>query len=193
MARARPVGGGDDLGVEDLERARLIAFADRRGVPPEELARLSSTNVDILAPYLRWALRPGRQGGVSRAEAAARAGIEPEMLDRVWASAGLRDQSHAYDEDVEALQLFTAALQLGLPLDALLQILRVLSDALGRVSEAMTGAVHLYVHEQLRADGLAGEELMAASRRVADPMVELIEPAVLYFLRKTWSGPTVKT
>ena len=62
---------------------------------------------------------------------------------------------------------------------------RVLSDALGRVSEAMTRAVHLYVHEPFRAEGLAGEELMAASQAVADPMVDLIEPAVLYFHRKT--------
>ena len=50
----------------------------------------------------------------------------------------------------------------------------------------MTRAVHLYVHESFRAEGMAGEELMRASQAVADPMIDLVEPAVLYFHRKSW-------
>ena len=180
------LGDGDILETEELERARLAAFATRRGIPAEELARTLHERPDLLTPYLRPSLRPGRQGVLTLAEAAERASLDPDLLPRVWAAAGLRDQTHAYDEDVEALQLVSTALQLGFPLDALLQVLRVLSDALGRVSEAMIRGVHLYVHESFRAEGLSGEELTRASLAVSDPMVELVEPAVLYFHRKSW-------
>jgi class 3 adenylate cyclase len=177
---------GDNLSTEDLERARLTHFAAHRGVPAEEFARISHETPDMLTPYLRPALRPGRQGALTMSEAAEQAQMDPDLLERVWAASGLRDQTHAYDEDVEALRLVTTALQFGFPLDALLQVLRVLSDALGRVSDAMTRAVHLYVHESFRAEGMAGEELLRASQAVADPMVDLVEPAVLYFHRKSW-------
>ena len=45
--------------------------------------------------------------------------MDPDLLERVWAASGLRDQTHAYDEDLEALRLVTTALQFGFPLDAL--------------------------------------------------------------------------
>ena len=180
------IGHAEALSVEDLERARLISFAARRGVPAEELARICRDQGDVLAPFVRWALRPGREATVSPADAAERAGIDLELFDRMWTAAGLRDQTHAYEEDVEALHVVATALKVGLPAEAMLQILRVLSDALGKVSETMTRVFHLYVHERFRAEGLSGEELMAATQSLADPMIDLIEPAVLYFHRKSW-------
>src|SRR5438552_7303495 len=50
----------------------------------------------------------------------------------------------------------------------------------------MTRVFHLYVHERFRAEGLSGADLMAATHGVADPMTDLVEPAVLYFHRKAW-------
>jgi adenylate cyclase len=77
-------------------------------------------------------------------------------------------------------------LQFGLPVEAMVQIVRVLAASLDRVSETMTRVFHLYVHERFRADGLSGADLMAATQGVADPMTDLVEPAVLYFHRKAW-------
>lgn len=180
------IGQGDELGSEDVERARLIVFADRRGVPPADLARISGDQGDLLGPFVRWALRPGREVTVTPDEAAERAGIDRELLDRLWTAAGLRDQRHAFQEDVDALRLLKAAIDLGLPVDAVLQIVRVLADSSTRVAETMTRVFHLYVHEGFRAHGLSGETLMAATQSVADPMLDLVEPAVLYFHRKSW-------
>lgn len=140
----------------------------------------------MLAPFVRWGLRPGREAVLTPAEAAQRAGIDAATFERLWAASGLRDQSEAFEEDVEALHLVATALEVGLPVAALVQILRVLSDSLGKVSETMTRVFHLYVHERFRAEGLHGEELLAATESLAVPMFDLIEPAVLYFHRKAW-------
>src|SRR5947208_8544432 len=50
----------------------------------------------------------------------------------------------------------------------------------------MTRVFHLYVHERFRAEVRSGADLMAATQGVADPMTDLVEPAVLYFHRKAW-------
>ena len=83
-------------------------------------------------------------------------------------------------------RLVATALKFGFPLEALLQIVRVASDSLGRVSEAMVRLFHVHVHEQLRAQGLSGPELMAATQNLADPMSDLVEPTVMYLHRKAW-------
>jgi adenylate cyclase len=177
---------GEDVGWESVERARLVQFAARRGVRPDEVARICSEQGDMLEPFVRWGLAPDRGTIYTRAEAAQRSGLDSELLDRVWAAAGLRDQTHAYEEDIETLRMVTTAMQFGLPLEALLQILRVFADAFGKVSDAATRVFHLYVHERFRAEGLRGTQLMSATQAVADPMTGLVEPAVMYFHRKSW-------
>jgi adenylate cyclase len=179
-------GADDDLTAEDVERVRLVGYAARQGVPPEELARICAEQGDMLEAFVRWAIRPGREVAYTREEIVERTGIEPGILEQVLAAAGLHELSYGYDEDVESLQLLTTALKIGLPVEALLQILRVLSDSLNKVSETMTRVFHLYVHEQLRASGLRGAELMATTQNLADPMTELVEPAVMYFHRRAW-------
>jgi class 3 adenylate cyclase len=122
----------------------------------------------------------------NRTEAAERSGLDPELVDQVWAASGMWDQPNAYEEDLEALRMVATAVKFGLPTEALLQSLRVFADSLGKVSEAATRLFHLHVHEQLRAQGLRGGELMAATQAVADPLADLVEPAILYFHRKSW-------
>ena len=180
------LGDDDDLSEEDVERARLVCFVERRGISAEELAAICADKGDVLSIFVRWFLRPGRGAALAPSEAAERAGIDRETFDRLWTASGLRDQSEAYEEDVEALHLVATVLKVGLPLEGLVQILRVLSDSLTKVSETMTRVFHLYVHEAFRAQGLNGEELMNATQSLADPMIDLIEPAVLFFHRKAW-------
>ncbi|TML89743.1 MAG: adenylate cyclase [Actinobacteria bacterium] len=171
---------------ENVERARLIRFAERRGIPPDEVARISADQGDMLASFTRWALQSGRGSLYTRREAAERCGLDTDLVDQIWAAAGLLDQPGAYEEDLEALQLVATALKFGLPVDVLLQLLRVFADSLGRVSDAATRVFHLHVHEQFRVQGLHGAELLAATQSIADPLTGLIEPAVMYFHRKSW-------
>jgi len=126
---------------------------------------------------------PGRAGH-SLDEVSNLAGIEPELVQRLWIAAGLSDQPEAYDEDIAALRWMARTLELGLPAEALLQVVRVLADALGRVAEAETRLFHIYVHERLRADGLARADLVDATRSISQPLLDLADPTLLYFHRK---------
>src|SRR4051812_2685692 len=142
-----------DAIVENIERARLIRFADRRGISPQEVARICADQGDMLAPFVRWAGQPEPTAVYTRAEAAERCGVDAELVDQVLAAAGMREQTHASDEDLEALRMVATAVKFGLPTDVLLQLLRVFADSLDRVAVAATRAFHLHVHEEFRSQG----------------------------------------
>jgi adenylate cyclase len=185
-------GPGDALTQEDVERARLLEFVQRRGIAPEAVARACDTQGDLLGQVVHSLLRPvadasnGPQNRWSLADAAVATGLDPRVFQRLWIAAGLSDQVDAYDDDVEALRWLRTALDAGLPEDALVQIVRVFADALGRVADAEARLFHYYVHERLRAEGLADRELTAATEAVSGPLQRLVEPAVLYFHRKAY-------
>ena len=177
---------GDEFGAEELERIGLVSFAARRGIPPEEMARYCAEHGDWLDVFVRWAIPSGQGTAYDRDELARRAELDPDTFAKLMAAAGLRDRQYGYEDDLEAVRLIATALKFGFPLQPLLQIARVMSDSLGRVSEAMVRLFHVHVHEQFRAQGLSGPELMAATENLADPMSELVDPLVMYLHRKAW-------
>jgi adenylate cyclase len=177
---------GADFSAEDLERVGLVAFAARRGVSPQDLARYCQEQGNWLDVFVRWSTPAGAETVYTRDELAERAGLERDVVDKVIAAAGLRDRQYGYEEDIETACLVSTALKFGLPLEALLQMLRVTSDSLNRASDAMVRLFHVHMHERLRSEGLSGAELMAATQNLADPLSELVEPAIIYFSRKAW-------
>ena len=92
----------------------------------------------------------------------------------------------ASSEDVGALGLFVQAVSTGLEREPLLQLIRVYADLLDRLADAEVRIFHEYVHEQFRAEGLSGPELLKATESLGKPLLELVEPAVLYFHRRAW-------
>jgi class 3 adenylate cyclase len=178
----------DDEGpvMVQAERARLIGFAAKRGVPPAEVARLSAQHGDMLATFVQWGAGPERSTTHNLDEAAQVSGIELALLQRILTAAGLAEQPVVYQDDIEVLGMMKMALDFGIPTDVMLQMVRVFADASYKVADAVTRLFHLHVHEQFRVQGLAGAELMAATQSIAGPMTELFEPAVLYFHRKAW-------
>jgi adenylate cyclase len=89
---------------------------------------------------------------------------------------------------VAALRSAREALDLGLPLPVLLQLLRVFVDNMERLAEAENRIFHDHVHEQYRAAGLSGRELMEASAGLSSRLLQLVEPTVLYFHRRAWAA-----
>jgi class 3 adenylate cyclase len=184
------VGADDRFPVEDLERGRLILHAASRDISAEEIAAASATQGDLLAQFV-----PLVSGGVPRQarpieDALEATNLDPSTLGRVWVASGLGDQTEVYDEDLDALRTVAAVLAAGLPEDALVQLIRVYADALGRVGEAEDRLFHYYVHEQLRSVGLTGDALTEATNAVADQVINFIEPTVLYFHRKAFQRAT---
>ncbi|MGH9138261.1 MAG: YHS domain-containing protein [Acidimicrobiales bacterium] len=180
------LGKGNRLAAQDVERLRLIVYAQRRGFDPQTIAATSESRGDMLGYWADLVSQGKPRLGHSLDEAAALAGVESAAMRRLWASAGLGDQDEVYEEDIEAARLFRYVLDAGLPEAAVVQVLRVFVDSLRRVAEAEAHLVHDYIHERLRAEGLRGEELDAATRAVSDPLRFVVEPTVLYFHSKAF-------
>lgn len=176
--------GGFD--ADAVERVRLISFASDRGIAAADIVRLSEAQgSDVLARYIDLLGGP-RKPGRSIGEAARLAELPEPLVRRFRIAGGLADQE-VFDEDLEMMRTGATALAVGLPEVALLQIVRVLADSLTRVADAESRLFHIYVHEQLRASGLSESELVDAVSSISDPLMELIEPSVLYFHRRAWS------
>jgi class 3 adenylate cyclase/YHS domain-containing protein len=176
-------GDGERFEPEDLERTRLVQTFLRRGISLDTIARQAKGG--LLDRFVEL-LFPGGTGiTYSLAEAAEVLGLDLEVLRRFWEASGLSEQGETMtEEDLEAMRSCGAALTAGLPEDALLQLVRVYSDALGRVGEAESRVFHFYVHERLKASGVSGRELLEATQTSGDQLNPLVEPAILYFHRK---------
>ncbi len=173
----------------DLHRARLIQFVVRHGVPPKTLAEVTQRR-DMLGEYIAMI---GVRGVAPRSltqvdEIAGEVGLDANVVSRIAAIVAFTDDELFYDDDIAMLRMARVALEVGFPEDALSQLMRVYVDALRRVAEAENRLFHMYVHERLRAEGVAGADLVAATQAAAGPLLPVLEPALLYFHRKAFEA-----
>ena len=180
------VGEDSSFPPDTLERIRLIQYAERRGLTADDIVEACRTQGDVLGEFVELITDGSPRTGHTVEAVADQTGLEPNAMRRLWVASGLGDQDEAFDEDLEAQRWMALALAAGIPEDALLQLIRVYADAIGRVAEAENRLFHFYVHERLRAEGLRGEELSAAVQGISDSVRDLIEPALLYFHRKAF-------
>jgi len=169
-----------------VERARLVQMLLRRGISLEAIekaereGRLLGRNLELMFPE-------GPSETYSLAEVAEMVGLDLEFVRKFWIAAGLGDQGElAREEDVEAFRTMKTLRDIGLPEEALLEGARVYTDALTRVAEMESRTFHFYVHERLKAEGVTGDALLAATTTAGDRAAPLIEPSLLYFHRKGW-------
>jgi adenylate cyclase len=172
-----------DFEPDSLHRLRLIQFVRNRGVTDEQLVAATARQGDLLAIFEEFdpAANPANLSHVARD-----LGLDQGVLDEL---AEILDWQHletGSDSDVATLRVVAKALQLGMPRDALMQIIRIFADATDRLADAVVRTYHDYVHEQFRAQGLAGRELLAANQAVGRPALDLLEPALVYFHRRAY-------
>ncbi|TMM12883.1 MAG: YHS domain-containing protein [Actinobacteria bacterium] len=179
----------DDSGTplaNRLERVRLIRFAIGRGYAPDRLAEIAAAHGDMIG---RFAEQIGAMVGepvCTVDEAARQAGLDPQVFERVLAASGLGDEPFATEVDLGAARLIKTALDFALPPEVLSQMLRVFSDSMAKIADAGSRLFHLYVHEQMRAGGAGGEQLLATTNTISEPLLALVEPAVIYYHQKAW-------
>jgi adenylate cyclase len=167
----------------DVRRARLIRLLLGRGVALDTLAQAERAQ-GFLARHLE---DVPEQGGpmYSLAQAADRVGVDVAVLERLVDAARVGEAGQLLSaEDVQVLHGAKVMLDSGLPEEALVQLLRVYAEALGRVAEAESRLFHFYVHERLRAQGVSGSDLMVVTDEARRRMLPLVEPTLLYFHRK---------
>jgi len=181
--------GARGFALEDVESVRLVKLLLRRGVGLEAIQQAAKAGQlgRRLAGYLEW-MYPGEAAqSYSLGEAAEILGLSLDMLQRVLEVSGLGDEGETLDEgDVEALRRVKVALEAGFPQEALLQLLRVYADAVGRAAEAAQRLFHFYVHERLKGTGAATPEVLERVDVIARQTQPLVEPSILYFHRKAF-------
>jgi adenylate cyclase len=168
---------------DSLHRLRLIQFARSRGIGDEQLATANAKQGDLLGIFDE----PTQisDAGANLFDAATDLGLDDDLVAELaeildW------DGEPTTESDVATLRVLSRALDLGMPRDALMQIVRVWVDAMDRMADAVVRTFHNYVHERFRAQGLVGEELTKASENIGKPALELVEPAILYFHRRAY-------
>ena len=169
---------------DSLHRLRLIQFARSRGVSDEQLAATVATQGDLLGIVDE--LVPVGDATVSLVDAARELGLDDTVIDELAEILDWDDVGSGTESDVATLHELVKALELGMPRDALMQLVRVFADATDRLADAVVRTFHDYVHERFRAQGLTGPELLAASESVGKPLLELVEPTVVYFHRRAY-------
>lgn len=111
-------------------------------------------------------------------DAARQTGLEPALAERIVTTAGfnLDSEGALREEDVQLLQYAARGLDAGLPLVALLQMVRVYGQAIAHIADAEVRLFHLYVHEPLMEAGATGLEVADEMRDLAGVLLPLSSP-----------------
>jgi adenylate cyclase len=166
--------------------ARVVARMRERG---HSLASIeAATREGRLAFGFLEELFPPEQDRISVAAAARETGLDEALVARLISGLGLSPEHSdtVTEDDLQLLRYVGAVLESGFPLVALLQLVRVYSQAMAQVADAEVRLFHLYVHEPLMRSGAAGmetaEQMHAISREVlplAGPVLDSVHQRYL--------------
>ena len=156
--------------------ARIVARLRERGHSLQAIKEAGETGALAFA-YLE-DLFPPAQRVYTLEQAVAECGLEPALIERIYATVGFNTQSleHITDEDLQLLQYAGAVLAAGFPLVAFLQLVRVYGQGLARMADAEVRLFPLYVHEPLMRDGVPGLEMAQEMHTLAGELLPLASP-----------------
>jgi adenylate cyclase len=166
--------------------ARIVARMRERGHSLTEIRR--ATEQGRLAFGYVEELFPDAHGSHTLKDAAKETGLEPALIERIMTTLGMSTvQADALsDDDLQLLRYVAAVLSAGLPLVAMLQLVRVYGQALAQVADAEVRLFHLYVHEPLMRSGTGGlevaDEMLSLTRRLlplSSPVMDQIHQRYL--------------
>jgi len=169
-----------------VAHARVVARMRERGYSLRSIRQ--ATEQGRLAFGYVEALFPDGAGAYSLSQAAEETGLEPGLIERILTTLGVSQaQIETISEDeLQLLRYVAAVLAAGLPLVAMLQLVRVYGQAMAQVADAEVRLFHLYVHEPLMRSGSTGiemaEEMLSLSRELlplASPVMDQVHQRYL--------------
>jgi len=179
-----------------VSHAKIVARLRDRGHSLKEIRR--ATDEGRLAyGYIEELFDTGADV-YTLAHASRETGLEPALIARVLAALGTApaEVERISEEDLALLRYVAAVLEAGLPLVALLQLVRVYGQAMARVADAEVRLFHLHVHEPLMRSGATGletaDEMLALTRRLlplSSPVMDQVHQRYLqHFLEQDVVG-----
>jgi len=161
-------------------QARVVARMRERGHSLEELraagreGRLSFGFIEDLLPAA------GRDQ--TPAEVAEAAGMEEALVERFMQLLGTPTtrERRLTSQDAEAMERIGESLNAGLPLVALLQLVRVYAQSIRRIADAEVRLLHIYVHEPLIRKGAPAPEISEQMEDLVKTILPLSSPLMEY-------------
>jgi len=153
-----------------VAHARVVARLRERGHSLKSI-RQATEEGRLAFGYIE-ELFPHEDVVYSLQDASRETGLEPALIERIvtalgWSPTQARSIS---EDDLQLLRYVAAVLSAGLPLVAMLQLVRVYGQAMAQVADAEVRLFHLYVHEPLMRSGSDGlemaEEMLALTREL---------------------------
>ena len=165
--------------------ARLVARILERGYTLAEV-REASAQGRLVSGQLVELFGLGDQT-YRRQDLAREIGLDISVVQRVATMLGLGDEDELLDPDRELLRYIASAIELGLPLEAMLQLTRVYIQAMSQVADAEVRLVHLYVHEPLMRSGVVPDEMGRELFSLSEELLPLADPILQQLHRRMLS------
>jgi adenylate cyclase len=104
------------------------------------------------------------------------------IAEQIWISLGLSIQNtdHVTEQDVEALKRVGDVLDAGVPLGAVLQVIRVAAKAFADIADAEARLVRMFVHEPLLQKGANSEEISEVMGQMIGGVLPHMSPLFEY-------------
>ena len=159
---------------------RIVARLRARGHSLEQIRHAGENGQLVTGPVEN--LLDTQDGHYTLKEAARETGLKADMIERIYTTMGLsaRTLEPISDADLQMLQYAGAVLDSGFPQVALLQLLRVYGQALAQIADAEVRLFHLYVHEPLMRDGVAGGEIASEMEGLTRELLPFAAPLMNY-------------
>jgi adenylate cyclase len=162
-----------------VSHARIVARLRERGHSLQDIRRATEEG-RLAFGFIEELFPADSDGAYTLAQAARETGLEPALIERVMAALGLQPMQPGSlsAADVQLLRYVAAVLSAGLPLVAMLQLVRVYGQAMAQVADAEVRLFHLYVHEPLMRSGATGLEMAEEMHTLAREVLPLASPVM---------------
>lgn len=163
-----------------IAHARIVAQLRKSGEPLAEIikaaqdGRLALGGVDALFAV--------ETGTYTLKQAAKKAGVKPSVAGQIWISLGrsIQDADNITEQDIEALRRVQEVLDAGVPLSALLQVIRVAAKAFADIADAEARLIRMFVHEPLLQQGASPDEINDVMGTMIEGVLPHIAPLFEY-------------
>ena len=170
--------GGDGWTPAAIRHARVVARMRARGHSYDEIRRASDEG--RLAYAYTEELLAHSDRTYTMKDAARETDLEPALVERILTMVGFsHGQADALgEEDLQLVRYAAMGLKAGLPLVALLQLVRVYGQAIAQIADAEVRLFHLYVHEPLMRSAATGLEVADEMQDLARVLLPLSSPVM---------------
>jgi adenylate cyclase len=159
---------------------RIVARLRERGHSVQRI-REASQSGKLAFGYID-ELLPSSEARYTLEQAAREIDLDPALVERLIGAMGQNALSseEITEEDLQVLRYGAEIIAAGLPLPALLQIVRVYGQAMAQVADAEVRLFHLYLHEPLMREGVPGVEVAQAMEGMTREMLPFAVPFINY-------------